>query len=110
VLPLPHWAQRLGRYQSIIRLHEVLVIPLVLIALAGLLFSRGPIRAGIALVFVFALGLYLLPPIANAWDVRYGVLPGELLAAATAAGGWRVAVVVRGRLDRTTSLVAGETS
>jgi len=72
--------------------------------------SRGAIRAGIALVFGFALGLYLLPPIANAWDVRYGVLAGELLATAAAVGGWRVAVVVRGRLDRATSLVAGETS
>ena len=110
VLPLPHWAQRLGQYQSIIRLHEVLVIPLLLIVLAGLLLSRGSIRTGIALVFGFALGLYLLPPIANAWDVRYGVLPGELLVAAAAASGWRLAVVARGRLDRTTSVVAGETS
>ena len=92
------------------RVHEVLVIPLLLIVLAGLLLSRGSIRAGIALLFAFALGLYLLPPIANAWDVRYGVLPGELLVAAAAASGWRVAVVARGRLDRTTSLVAGETS
>lgn len=94
-LPLPHWAQRLGRYQSIMRLHEVLVIPLVLIVLAGLLISRGPIRAGIALLFGFVLGLYLLPPIANAWDVRYGVLPGELLAAAAAASGWQLFVGVR---------------
>jgi hypothetical protein len=93
-----------------VRLHEVLVIPLLLIVLTGLLLSRGPTRAGIALLFGFALGLYLLPPIANAWDVRYGVLPGELLAAAAAASAWRVAVAVRGRLDRTTSVVAGETS
>ncbi len=110
VLPLRHWAQRLGRYQSIMRLHEILVIPLVLIVLAGLLLSRGPPRSGIALVFGFSLALYLLPPVANAWDVRYGVLPGELLAAAATASGWRVALVLRTRLHRTTSVVAGEAS
>ncbi len=109
-LPLPHWAQRLGRYQSILRLHEVLVFPLLLIVLAGLLLSRGPTRAGLALVLGFSLALYLLPPVANAWDVRYGVLPGELLAAAAAASGWRVAVALRERLERRTGLVAGETS
>ena len=98
-LPLDDWGARLGSYQSLVRLHDWLVIPLLLIALAGVLRAPGPQRARIALVTTCALALYVVPPILALWDVRYGVQPGELLTAAAAAGGWAVFVRRRGGGD-----------
>lgn len=84
----PGWASRWGDYQSVFRLHELLVIPLLLLAIVGVLLGRGALRAGIGLFLTAALALYALPPLVALWDVRYSVLPGELLVAAAAAGAW----------------------
>lgn len=90
VLPRPHWAHRLGRYQAFLRLHELFVIPLILLALLGAFVARGSIRAGIMLFLAAAVLLYVAPPMAALWDVRYGILPGELLTVAAASGGWAI--------------------
>lgn len=93
--PLRGWGQRLGSYQSIIRLHEWLVIPLLLIALGGLLASRRPQRRGIALILGFSLALYMFPAVVALWSFRYGIFAGELLVTAAAAGGWQLLVRAR---------------
>ena len=56
-LPLAGWAGRLGGYQAIARVHEQLVIPLVLLALIGAIASRGLTRSRILLALFFALAL-----------------------------------------------------
>ncbi len=97
VHPRAHWAERLSRYQAVFRLHEILVIPLILLALIGAFFARGAVRAGIVLFFACSIALYAVPPITALWDVRYGVVPGELLVVAAAAGGWAIAEAFRYR-------------
>jgi membrane protein implicated in regulation of membrane protease activity len=89
-LPLAGWASRLGGYQAIIRVHEQLVIPLVMIALFGAIASSGLARSRILLTLFFALALYMAPALVVVWDARFGVLPGELLALAASAGAWQL--------------------
>jgi hypothetical protein len=103
VLPLPYWAHRLARYQGIFRLHEGLILPLMLLAVAGAVAARGMTRRGIVLFLASAVALYAFPPIVALWDVRYGVLPGELLVLAAATGG--ASLVSRWR-DRLAASVA----
>jgi hypothetical protein len=90
VEPLAGWTSRLGTYQKIVRLHEQLVIPLLILALLGVILAPGPTRAGIGLVLAFALALYMVPAITALWDARFGVLPGELLALAATVGSWQL--------------------
>jgi hypothetical protein len=91
---VPHrgWARRLGLYQAIVRLHEQLVIPLALLALLGALFASARMRAGIVLFITCAFALYVLPSMTALWDVRYGVLPGEILASAATLGASALAI------------------
>ncbi|MDX6699488.1 MAG: hypothetical protein QOE65_2885 [Solirubrobacteraceae bacterium] len=81
-------ADELGAYQDVMRLHGLLLIPLVALALWGAVVARGRARAGIVLFGSSAMTLYLVPPVVGLWDVRYGVPPGPLLVAAAALAVW----------------------
>jgi hypothetical protein len=87
--PRGRWAKRWSTYQSIVRVHERLVLPLLLITLLGLaVATRRIVRATIALFLASALVLYIVPPLVAQWDVRYGLLAGELLVVGATLGAW----------------------
>jgi hypothetical protein len=88
--PLSGWAHVLGTYQGLVRLHEGLVILLLVLAFVGVWLGTARARAGAGLFLGAALCLYLVPPLIALWDVRYGVLPGELLAVAATVGAWAI--------------------
>jgi hypothetical protein len=88
--PIDSAADVLGDYQSVMRVHGLLVPALVIITLLGLVLVRGLPRAVVALFFICALFLYAVPPAIAQYDVRYGVPAAELLAAAAALAGWGV--------------------
>jgi dolichyl-phosphate-mannose-protein mannosyltransferase len=88
--PLSGWGQALGTYQGVVRLHEGLVIVLLVLGFVGVSLGTARARAGAGLFLGAALCLYLVPALIAQWDVRYGVLPGELLAVAATIGAWAV--------------------
>lgn len=88
VHPLSGWSHALARYQGVVRLHEGLVIVLLVLAFVGISLGTARARAGAGLFLGAALCLYLVPALIAQWDVRYGVLPGELLAVAATVGAW----------------------
>jgi hypothetical protein len=88
--PLSGWGHVLGTYQGLVRLHEGLVIVLLALACVGVGLGTARARAGAGLFLGAALCLYLVPPLIALWDVRYGVLPGELLAVAATVGAWAI--------------------
>jgi hypothetical protein len=88
--PVSGWGRVLGTYQGLVRLHEGLVIVLLLLAFVGVALGTARARAGAGLFLGASLCLYLVPPLIAQWDVRYGVLPGELLAVAATVGAWAI--------------------
>lgn len=82
------WARAWGTYQGLVRLHEGFVVVLLVLAFVGVGLATGPARAGAALFLSVAVTLYVVPPLIALWDVRYGVLPGELLVVAATVGAW----------------------
>jgi hypothetical protein len=88
--PSSGWGHALATYQGIVRLHEGLVIVLLVLGFVGVSLGTARARAGAGLFLGASLCLYLVPALIAQWDVRYGVLPGELLAVAAAVGAWAV--------------------
>jgi hypothetical protein len=71
-------------YQWMTRVRGPLVALLAIVTLAGLALGRGRLRVAAALFAVTAAWLYVLPVLTLSWDVRYGLVPTELLAAGAA--------------------------
>jgi hypothetical protein len=72
----------LGDYQSVMRVHGLLIAVLLLLTLAGAIWGRGPGRFGAALFGSTSVLLFLGPVAASAYDFRYGIPPATLLACA----------------------------
>lgn len=76
----------LGAYQSVFRFDGLLLLALLAAALAGLGRGRGAARTGCGLFLTCSIALFVLPVATSAYDARYAVPPGHLLAAAAALG------------------------
>jgi len=82
----------LGAYQSVFRLDGLVLLALLAAALTGLAGGRGAARTGCALFLSSSVALFVLPVATSAYDARYAVPPGHLLAAAAALGVTALAV------------------
>lgn len=78
----------LEAYQRLSRLGGLFVAGFAVLALLGLVAARGRLRAGVALLSLLALALYLVPAATLSYDYAYGVVPAALLTGAAALGGW----------------------
>jgi hypothetical protein len=87
----------LEAYQTVFRLNGLELLALLAVALAGIAYGAGRARLGGLLFAACAFYLYLVPPLLSSYDVRYGVPPGDLLAAGAALGAWSVVVRRRER-------------
>jgi hypothetical protein len=78
----------LGDYQSVMRVHGLLIAVLLLLTPAGAIWGRGPGRLGAALFGSTSFLLFLGPVAASAYDFRYGIPPATLLACAGTLSGY----------------------
>jgi hypothetical protein len=78
----------LGDYQSVMRVHGILIAVLLLLTPVGAIWGRGPGRLGAALFGSTSFLLFLGPVMASAYDFRYGVPPATLLACAGTLSGY----------------------
>jgi hypothetical protein len=99
-LPSQGIRELLGGYQEIFRLNGFAIALLALTAIAGLWLTRDHIRRGLVLLMVLAVYLYVAPVALSSYDVRYGVPPGLILAAAAGIGAWGAVDRLRGRPGR----------
>jgi hypothetical protein len=81
-------AHLLGDYQSVMRVHGILIAVLLLLTPAGAIWGRGPGRLGAALFGSTSFLLFLGPVAASSYDFRYGVPPATLLACAGTLSGY----------------------
>jgi hypothetical protein len=79
-------AGTLADYQSVMRVHGWLLAALALLALAGALLARGPLRYGAVLMGLTGLVLLALPAVVNNATWRYSIPAAPLLVAAGAIG------------------------
>ena len=80
--------QALTDLQQVLRVHPILLLQFVLVALAGLIGGRGRGRAAIVLLLGTAGALLVIPPATAIYSARYAVPVDGLLAAAGALGAW----------------------
>jgi hypothetical protein len=78
----------LGDYQSVMRVHGILIAVLLLLTPAGAIWGRGPGRLGAALFGSTSFLLFLGPVAASSYDFRYGIPPATLLACAGTLSGY----------------------
>jgi hypothetical protein len=78
----------LGDYQSVMRVHGILIAVLLLLTPAGAIWGRGPARLGAALFGSTSFLLFLGPVVASSYDFRYGIPPATLLACAGTLSGY----------------------
>ena len=78
----------LGDYQSVMRVHGILIAVLLLLTPAGAIWGRGPGRLGAALFGSTSFLLFLGPVLASSYDFRYGIPPATLLACAGTLSGY----------------------
>jgi hypothetical protein len=70
------WPAVLAEYQNLFRLDGLPLAGLIVFTVLGMLRAGGPLRVGILLFGLSALGLYLVPVLTVSYDFRYGI-PGE---------------------------------
>lgn len=92
--------QLLASYQSVVRLHGILLLALFLLTIAGVCVGRGDVQFATALYGASAFGLYLLPVATVSYDFRYGIPPETFLAVSGVLGGvtlWQRRISARRR-------------
>ena len=88
-------AHELTVYQSLFRIDRLVLLAALVLTLAGAALARGPIRVGVWLFGLTALGLYLIPTMTLSYDFRYGIPPGILLTVSGLLGAYGI-VAARG--------------
>ncbi len=78
----------LSDLQDVLRVHQVVMLQAVIISGFGLWFSRGRVRAAIALLIGAGILMLLIPSITATYNARYAVPLGGAFAAATALSAW----------------------
>jgi hypothetical protein len=68
--------------------HQVLMLQALLVSLFGLWFSRGRVRAALALFLGAGVLLLVIPSITATYNARYAVPVGGAFMAATALSIW----------------------
>jgi hypothetical protein len=84
----------LGTYQRVMRLHGVLLVAFLLLAIAGAILGRR-MRLGILLFGSAGLLLYLFPTAVAGYELRFGVAPSVLLACAGILGAYALVPLTR---------------
>lgn len=85
----------LGAYQTVFRVHGLLLLLLIALSIAGWAMARGATRAGASLFLVAGLTLLLWPALTWSYDARFAVLPAALLSVSAAIGLARIAARAR---------------
>jgi hypothetical protein len=81
---------QLGDLQNVLSVRATLLLVALLLALAGLLFTRGPVRATLVLLLGASM-LAMLVPVATAiWSARYAIPVTGPLVGAGAIGLWAI--------------------
>jgi 4-amino-4-deoxy-L-arabinose transferase-like glycosyltransferase len=80
------WASAFQDLQQLLRIRGIVLFGLVLLGLAGLVASRGTVRATIALLLGAGILLLAIPAATAVFNPRYAVPAAGLLAAAAALG------------------------
>lgn len=78
----------LGDVQQVIRVHGLLVLLALVLAIAGLAVGRDRTRAGIVVMGIAALTLMAVPVAIGTYDSRYALVAYPELIAAGLLGGW----------------------
>lgn len=81
-----HGRRIMKYYQNIFRIHGLLICAFGFFTVLGMVKTRGPVRLGIFLFGLSAIGLYLLPVLTVSYDFRYGIPPASLLAVSGVLG------------------------
>jgi len=87
--------QALDFYQVTTRLSGLFLAAFSVLTIIGLFLARGRLWQVLALFATTAFLLYLGPVMTISYDVRYGVPPQSLLAAAGALGVWSIVLRCR---------------